>query len=60
MPINTDPLFTASPQLTALRDEILPHYSAITYVDSDDDSWGADTTAVGGIIETADDDHPDS
>ena len=45
MPINTDQLFAASQQLTALLDEILPHYSAITYVDSDDDSWGANTTA---------------
>lgn len=59
MPINTDPIFAASPQLTALRGEILQHYSAITYGDSDDDSWGSNKTTA-GIILTAADEHLDS
>jgi hypothetical protein len=59
MPVDTAPLYEASPQLAALLNEIVPHYMAITYGDSDDDSWSNDTTRA-GIILTTEDEHLDS
>jgi hypothetical protein len=59
MPVNPNPLYAAWPQLEALRDEIAPHYSWISYGDSDDDSWGTTVTTAGTIL-TAHDEHLES